>query len=157
MKKLMVLSLALVVGLTFMAPTVEAKSKKKKKKVVPKIERTVSAGYLVPVGAAEQGGYVTAAGNNVGGVAFTPAPGEAYVSVTITDTAGQPVSGMIAQDTNGDNLTDTSAGFCGATTEPVPIDPAYNVVVYVFEGPCSDTTPAVATTGTVTATFSNLP
>jgi hypothetical protein len=147
MRKLSCL-IAVCLVLGTLTAAAEAKSKKK-------VERTTTASYVSPGGAAEQGAYVNAGGTYFGGVELTPSTGERFVSIVINDSSGQKTAGAVSQDINGDMQADTSVAFCGATTDPVSIDPSHVVTVYVFEGPCTDATPAVATSGTVVGTFSN--
>ncbi|MGH2753405.1 MAG: hypothetical protein ACRDLB_03145 [Actinomycetota bacterium] len=154
MKKALIF--ALVIGLIAGAMAAPATAKKKKKKKKPvKVERTVSGTYQAPtLVIAGQCAQTDA----IGCVPFTAASTEKYMSVTITDSSGLPVSASIQQDTNGDGQEDiTVASFCGATTEPVPVDPTYPLDVWVDNIPNPDCPGALATQGTVDVILSNLP
>jgi hypothetical protein len=115
--------------------------------------RTATADYFAPA-------YLSwnpTGEHNIGGVNFPTGSGERYVSIEIEDTTGMDVSAAVGQDPEGDG-TVTTTPFCTSTAEPVPIDPGLEVTVFVFVGPCTDPAgPALATQGTVTATFSKKP
>jgi hypothetical protein len=89
----------------------------------------------------------------IGCVAIAPHALEVFARIKITDTLGQPVHAFI---TNRDG-TRLIAEFCGHTDKPVLLGTDLEFLVWVFEGPCGDGTPASATSGTVTAVLSNLP
>ena len=90
---------------------------------------------------------------NIGGVTFTTAANENFVSIKIKDLLGTPVSAAAGQDPDGDGSVDASF-FCGSTDEPMPIEGGLEVTVFVFPGPCLEPLgPGFATQGTVTATF----
>lgn len=89
-----------------------------------------------------------------------PAAGEKFVSVSIEDDLGTDVYASVIQDTNGDGnflaTDDLTVNFCGATTEPVEIEPGKDVSVWVWQGPGANPPCAsAASSGTVTATFSS--
>lgn len=92
------------------------------------------------------------AGQFANGVSFETRKGERFVSVVIKDDTGMPVRAVLEQDFDDDGTEDLSQEICSATTTPVKIRPAVPVVVSVQEGACADGY-AVATFGTVTATF----
>ncbi|MEA2487204.1 MAG: hypothetical protein QOF16_858 [Actinomycetota bacterium] len=157
MRKLLVtmLSLALIGG-AIAAPAAQAKKPKAKKPVkITRLDKgTYQAPSLIAAGTCSQT-------DAVGCVQFTPGATETYISVTIKDQSGTGTLFAIEQDTNGDAQDDTTAGaFCGSTPKPVAINPAYPVHVWVENvadpntaTPCA----AVATTGEVDVTFSNMP
>jgi hypothetical protein len=87
------------------------------------------------------------------GVTFTPRNGERFVSVTITDKSGLPADAFVGQDLDGDGLEDVSQHICGATTSPIALKKGADVMIYTQEGPCEDGTNAMATFGTISATF----
>ena len=154
MKKALITILALGLVATAMSP---AMAKKHKPKVVT---RTATADYTTPGGVAGVvSGTDNTAGENAGGVSFTTTSTEKYVVLSVADASGQPVAGTIGQDTTGDGLSDMSVDFCGKTAAPVVITPGTDVTVFINEGPCADGPGGVgfATTGTVTAVFSNSP
>lgn len=95
---------------------------------------------------------LSAAGQeNLGAVRF-PAGTERFVSVTIVDTTGLPISGEVAQNLDADETPEVSYTFCGATEKPVKVKPRVEVTVYLYEGTCGSS-PSLATHGQVTAEF----
>lgn len=148
MRKILVIALAASLVFGSLA-TAEAGKKKRKPK---RIERTEEATYVAPAYF-----YWAPTGDNIGGVKFATGPKDKFVSIEIQDTLGQPVSGSVGQDPEGDGTVATTP-FCTKTEEPLPIEPGLEVTVFVFVGPCTTPPgPAVATQGTVIGTFSNLP
>jgi hypothetical protein len=145
----------LVAGL-YSAPAAEAKKRKKKPKKPTKIERVAEGAYSAPaIGAL---GVGVCSPGTIGCVGFPTAPGELFVSVEITDTLGTPVFASVTQDTNGDNQADSSVDICGASTEPIPIEPGFEVLVFVWEGPGpSPVCAGTSSSGTIKMTFTNMP
>ena len=94
---------------------------------------------------------------NFSAVEFPMGVGEKYVSIEVFDQTGQPVRGGINVDGDGSPETqETSLGtFCGKTEKPIKVVRG-PITVFVGSGTC-DGQPAVATYGTVKATFSNVP
>jgi hypothetical protein len=86
-------------------------------------------------------------GDGMGAVVFRGGP-ERFVSLEIDDAHGQPVTGIVVQPSDDDGRQ-----FCGATAKPLRIRPYENVTVFLMNGTCGDAGASVATTGTVTATF----
>jgi len=91
-----------------------------------------------------------------------PGRGEKYVGVEIEDDLGVPVYASVIQDTNEDGsflvTDDLTVHICGATEEPIEIEPGKAVSVWVWRTPgASPPCPATASSGTATATFSNRP
>jgi hypothetical protein len=86
-----------------------------------------------------------------------PAAGERRFAVVIEDDLGMPVPASVIQDTNGDGnflvTDDLTVGICGATDEPVEIEPGKAVSVWVWRAGASPPCPGTATSGTATATF----
>lgn len=165
MKKtlMVILSLSLIAGA--MAVPAEAGKKKKKPK---RVERTVTITYQCPCG--PSWGQDTPVGTGVGfwlaGGAFGGAmtaigPDDKFVEVEVVDdNSGQAVKTNLGQDVDGDGLSESQIGsVCGTTEEPLEVtSPGTPVNLFVYEGVCDDgTTPSVATTGTITLTFSNMP
>lgn len=145
--------LALVAG-ALQAPA--AGGKKKQRKARP---RSIELPYSEPaIGTAGLG--VCFQGSSC--VFFSLLPKERYVSVEIEDDLGQAVYASIIQDTNGDGAylrtDDLTVDICGATTEPVEVEPKKAMSVWVWQGP-GVTAPCVgaASSGTVTATLSTTP
>lgn len=151
-----ILIFVMIFGLMFGAiSTAEAAKKKKKtKKVTREVEGSYDAPALVIAGGCAQTGAI-------GCVSIATGPTEAYITeATVTDAHGQPVFVSIQSDSNGDNQDDTVYGsFCGELTEPISIDPGAELHFWVG-GPdpgWAGCPPAEGTSGTITATLSNLP
>ncbi len=148
------LALALVAG-AFAAPAAEAKKKKKKPK---RVERTVEAAYETPViGVA---GLASLCSPPNGCANFSVAQQEQYIKVDVVDSSGTEVLFSMSQDVDGDGSGNIFYRGCGSTGEAVPITAGLELRVSVYEGggaassgPCV----GVASRGTITATFSNLP
>ncbi len=92
-------------------------------------------------------------GRFTNGVVFKPRPGERFVSVSLQDDSGFTARAMVGQDLDGDRVEDVSQEVCGATDEPIRLRKDAVVMVWAQEGPCQNGTAAMATFGTVTATF----
>ena len=91
-----------------------------------------------------------------------PLAKEKYFAVSVVDDLGTDVYATVIQDTNEDGnflvADDLTVGICGATTEPIEIEPAKAVSVWVWEGPGADPPcPGGASAGTATAFFSAKP
>lgn len=91
-----------------------------------------------------------------------PLPKEKFVSVSIEDDLGTDVYASVIQDTNEDGnflaTDDLTVNICGETTEPVEVELAKAVSVWVWQGPGIDPPCAsAASSGVVTATFSSAP
>lgn len=88
-----------------------------------------------------------------------PAAGEKLFQVVIEDDLGHPVPASVIQDTNGDGnflvTDDLTVGICGATEDPVEIEPGKAVSVWVWRAGANPPCPGTATSGTATATFSS--
>ena len=157
---------ALVVGLVAGAMVLPAEAGKKKKK--PKrVEAVVEVAYTG--GEIGVNTPVASAGSClVGGAAFTckelipPSAGFSYIKIEIKDATGLTVGGFLAQqDADGDGLQDGYGEFCGAHSEFVPMDvPGTTVGISLYPGACDNggtPAPSTPTTGTIVATFSNMP
>ena len=152
MKRLIVTAVAL--GLLAGALALPAEAGKKKAK---RVERVAEGTYANPaigvpgvVGSAAAGGAFE----------FPLGATEKFISVEITDDLGQPVIATMSQDTDPSTPTwEIFATICGATEEPLPVEPgvAVRVSVYTSPGPDQPTCAGPATSGTIKATFSNLP
>jgi hypothetical protein len=148
-----------------MAAPATAKKKKKKKPPV-RVERVVDISYSAP-GAGVSGPAGTASGGicpfadptTQQCIEVPLEPGDKYIKVEITDTSGQNVAGYISQgDTDGDGIGNLYGDFCGGHEEFIPLEsPSAPVRISFYNGVCADNSPAIATTGTITVTFSNLP
>lgn len=164
MKKVIVS--AVTVGLVAGAMVLPAEAAKKKKKPV-RVEQVVELAYT----GGEIGVNTPAASGGtclVGGAAFTckelipPSADFKYIKVEVQDATGQTVGGFLAQqDADGDGLQDGYGEFCGAHPEFVPMDvPGTTVGISLYPGACDNAgtpAPSTPTTGTIVATFSNMP
>ena len=95
-----------------------------------------------------------------GAVEFPITAKESFIAVKITDDSGQPVTATMSQDTDQSTPQwEIFATICGQTEEPLPISPgiAVRVSVYTTPGPEQPSCTGPATSGTIKATFSNLP
>ncbi len=154
MKKFVVL--AAVAGLLVGSLVTPADAQKKKKKGPQRTEREVSSDYQAPaIGTADAGGACPGATNSCG--TFTATADEHFMKVVIEDAAGGPVSATVGWDTDGDGLSNPQFTLCGETPNFMPIDNSFEINVFVWALPSSSCPDGHATTGTVTATFSNLP
>jgi hypothetical protein len=95
----------------------------------------------------------SAEGSYSNGVTFTPRKGERLIEVVVEDELGLPTRALVGQDLDGDGVTDVAHEICGATEAPIKFRKMIDVTVSAQEGPCDDGTNAMATFGTVTATF----
>lgn len=159
---------ALVVGLVAGAMVLPAEAGKKKKKKPPaRVEQVVE----VPYTGGELG--VSTPGPSAGGCLngtevfsckeiIPPAGDFPYIKIEIKDATGLTVGGFIAQaDNDGDGLQDGYGSFCGAHAESVPLEvPGAVVGISLYPGACDNAgtpAPSTPTTGTIVATFSNMP
>lgn len=152
MKRVTALLIILSLGALVANVPANAAPRRKHKRV----ERTVEASYATPAaGVALAGDFYAACkhGDGIGCVKITPEPKELFARVAITDTTDLPVHGFI---TNIDAST-VIADFCGETRDTVFLGSGDEFLVWAFAGPCSDGTPAMATSGTVTVVLSNRP
>lgn len=146
-----VLSMALLTGLVGHLPDAAAGKKKKR------VERTAEApyaGFSGFRGAAEG----TCDANGAGCTIMPVEPGEKFVSIEVTDTAGQPVWASVY--IYGYSQGAAHEHVCGASEQPFALTPGLEeLVVVVTQTTGGATSPCVgpATVGTVIATFSNLP
>lgn len=147
-----VLSMAVLTGLVGQLPDAAAGKKKKKR-----VERTAEAQY---VGSSGFRGAVEGAcdADPVGCVIMPVEAGERFVSLDITDAAGQPVWASVYVYGYGSGATHEHV--CGASEDSLAMSPGLEeLVVVLTQTTGGATSPCVgpATAGTVTATFSNLP
>ncbi len=151
------LTVLLIFGLVagaLVAPAEAAKKKKKPKRIERTVEGTYDSPNLVVLGSCPQSG-------GVGCVGFVTTPKDAFVAAEVTDQHGQPVFTEIWIDSDGDGSDDEMiASFCGATDEAIAIPAGAEVHFWVGWAANPDLAgcvPAIATSGSVKATFSNLP
>lgn len=149
MKRSLILLLAL--GLVF-GSIATAEAGKKKKRVERQAQGSYTSTGVVAVGLCAQ-----TDGTNC--MEIATAANENYLTAKITDSHGLAVPVAVKADQDGDGSTEVLYGtFCGETTEPIQIDPGVPVVFWVGISP--DTAALgcpPGTTGTLDATFSNLP
>lgn len=157
---------AVVVGLVAGAMVMPAEAGKKKKKPV-RIEQVVEVPYTggevgVSTPAASAGGCLN--GTEVFNCKqiLPPVGNFPYIKIEIQDATGLTVGGFIAQqDSDGDGLQDGYGTFCGAHAESVPLElPGTAVGISLYPGACDNAgtpAPSTPTTGTIVATFSNMP
>lgn len=110
-------------------------------KPTAKAKRIVSLDY--EVGKGEKG--IDTPGIVVGSVSFPGGP-ENHLSLEIADNSGRPVLAEIVQD-------DDIAVICGKTTEPIRIEPGFDVQVRFHAGVCPGGDVSLPTGGTMKATF----
>lgn len=117
-------------------------------------ERTKSGQYHVVVGSINESDP-SAEGEFSNAVTFTPRAQETFVVVSIEDRSGLPTRALVVQERQSEHGPRyvLKKEICGSTDEPIAIRSQLEVTVLVQDGPCADGTTAVATFGTVTATF----
>ena len=145
------LMVLMIFGLVF-GSVATAESKRKPRKTT----RTVEGSYDSPV----LGIFAECGSAAVGCVSFSARPKERFVTATVQDAHGLPAYVLVRTAASGSFGTgaETYGEFCGETTEPIAI-PAGAELEFMVGAAASVTicSPGVATTGTITATFSNLP
>ena len=97
--------------------------------------------------------------DGLGCVDLIPRAGMKYLKLRIKDDSGTSTYAAVSQDLDGDGVGDVDyPSVCGKTTKAIKIRPGYEVTVFIKGGPGADPPcPGVGTSGTVQATFSNLP
>lgn len=159
---------ALVVGLVAGAMVMPAEAGKKKKKPAPvRVEQVVEVPYTggelgISSPAASAGGCLNGTEVFSCKEIIPPAGDFPYIKIEIKDTTGLTVGGFLAQqDTDGDGLQDGYGTFCGAHAEFIPLEVPNTVVgISLYPGACDNggtPAPSAPTTGTIVATFSNMP
>jgi len=119
--------------------------KRRERSVTLDYDGTQQVGVVTPV---VRAGYVW-----VAEYALPAGKKDRFLSIQTNDATGQPAYVTLsysAEDPDGEEV-------CGTTEEPIKITPKSVIYVWIWHGMCPDGTPAPATTGTITATFSNLP
>jgi hypothetical protein len=148
MKKLIVS--ALVLGLLATAAVAPAYAGKRKQRVAKGTYENPAIGIPGVVGTSSAGGAFE----------FAVGAKESFIDIQITDDGGQSVTATLSQDTDPSTPSwEIFATICGETEEPLTIEPgvAVRVSVYTMPGPEQPTCTGPATSGTIKATFSNLP
>ena len=161
------ISVALALGLLVGAfvGTAEAGKKKKKPKAPVRIEEVIELEYTGGDLGASTPVRSAAGCLNGGAPAFAckqiipTQPGMTYLKIEVQDASGQNAGGFISQqDADGDGFGDGFGDFCGAHAEPIPLEVASGPVdLSMTAGTCTDGSPSIITSGTVVATFSNMP
>ncbi|MGH2807872.1 MAG: hypothetical protein ACRDKT_11425 [Actinomycetota bacterium] len=149
--------MALVGGLFIgaISPALGEKTRKTKKE--RRVQRVEEAAYTAPAAAVTGAGLFVGACHHeehVGCVAFPiKSHLELFVSIEVADESGLPVHAVMLHP----QTRETVAEFCGETEKAIPIAVISEVDIWLLAGACPGGTPSVVTTGSVTATFSNLP
>jgi hypothetical protein len=95
----------------------------------------------------------SASGEFHNGVVFTPRRGERFIGIVLEDKMGMTARAVLTQDFDGDGQDDFAREICGATASPIKFRPGIDIEVSAQDGPCTDGTNALATFGTIKATF----
>lgn len=144
------LSTALLTGVVGQLPDASAGKKRKR------VERTAAADY---VGFSGFRGAVEGTCDQppVGCVRIPVEPGEKFVSLEIADSAGEPVWASVY--VYGYSEGAAHEHVCGASDRPFALAGVDELVVVLTQttGGATEACAGPSTTGTVTATFSNLP
>jgi hypothetical protein len=90
---------------------------------------------------------------SLGVVHFSTTSTESSIRVFISDLSGLPVRALLAQDFDDDGAIDYEEEFCGRSKGAIPIRGGVDVSVYLLDGPCSDGTLGMATSGSIKARF----
>ncbi len=139
--------LGLVIGAV---ATAEAKKKPQR------ATRTVEGSYDSPViGLLGQ----CAETHGVGCVSFSVGPKERFVTAKVHDAHGLPVFVYIRSTASGafGEGSESYGSFCGEATKPIAVPPGGELEFWVgAAASVYGCQPGVATSGTITATFSNL-
>ena len=159
------ISVALALGLLVGALVGTADAAKKKKKAAPvRVEEVVELEYTGgDAGVTTPGPSASGCLNGADVFAckqLVPTlPGMIYIKIEVKDASGQKVGGFISQqDADGDTFGDGFGNFCGAHPEPIPLElESAPVDLSMTAGTCADGSPSIVTSGTVIATFSNMP
>lgn len=159
MRKALAVGLAVGMLAAAMVAPADAGPKKKKKKPAAPVERVVEGAYTCPCGVQAAGrgpGFILGSGE--GGFTLPTLGGEKTFTVELTDESGQPVFFKVAQDTDGDNISETAVTqACGKTAEPAEIpNEGGELNFFVYSGTC-DVGIAVATGGSYKVTFNPAP
>ena len=148
------LVVALVAGLLATTAAAPGAWAGKKKKKVERVEERQYLGATGVRGAADS----PCVGEPLGCVVFPVKAGEKFVSIEVTDQAGQPVWASVYVYGYSDG-TDAHEHVCGSSEAPFMLSGVKEVYVVITQTTGGATNPCAgpATVGTVTATFSNIP
>lgn len=162
MKKSILVTLILGLVAGSFAMTAEAAQKKKKpKRVEEVVELEYTGGDIGVTAPATRASTCFVDPAMPFACKSIPSPGSefTYVKIEVADATGQNAAGFLAQqDADGDGFNDPYGEFCGAHEAPIPLEvPGAPVGLSITMGLCDNGTPSIVTSGTITATFSNLP
>jgi hypothetical protein len=135
----------LAIGLV-LAVVLGASAEAAKKK--PKRTRTETYQYSAPAGAVVQGSTVTACVQDQGCFSLSASPRERYLAIEVSDATGTPAPFLVG-------IEDATSAYCGKTDRAIWLNGADEITITiagVFLPDCQ----GVGTTGTLTATLSNL-
>jgi hypothetical protein len=129
-----------------------AESKRKPQRTTRTIEGSYASPAIFLYGSCS-------ASDGVGCVSFTTGPNERFVTAEVADEHGLPVFVLIRNEQRSPaEGAETYGTFCGKTTEPIAVPPGRDLQFWVGAPfAVAGCQPGAGTTGTVTATFSNLP
>lgn len=146
-----------LVGVLLGAPLVEGAGARSKR-----TERQVEDQYTTPAAIVEVGDFGVYACShkksanegiaNVGCVEFPVKPSERFLKLEVVDASGLPAPVWVVQEG-----TTRGGPVCGRMQQPMEIAAGVTVVVWIYPHMASPLCPGLSTTGTVRATFSNLP
>ena len=145
---IMLMILGLVLG-----SVATAESKRKPKRTTRTIEGSYASPAIFLYGSC-------ATSDGIGCVSFTTKANERFVTAKVVDAHGLPVFAMVREEHISDPVegAEVYGTFCGETTEPIVVPPGENIQFWVGAPfAVAGCQPGAGTTGTVTATFSNLP
>lgn len=155
------IAVALSLGLLAGAFAMPAEAAKKKKKKPVRVEREFKLAYQCPCGPGTPvyAGGAWLAGGAFGGGPVATGSEDNFVKVEAVDAVGDAVRVTLGQDLDGDLQAETDIGdVCSTTEEPLEVPaPGSQISVFVHTGTCADGTAAIATSGEITLTFSNMP
>lgn len=149
MKRSFIIAILAILIVGSIAVTADAKKKKPRR-----VERQATAAYDTPmpgVAGVHEVGYCGSP--NTGCAQFPTGAHDRFAMFEISDASGLPPTAAVHKSPSEPPI----AVFCGKTEEPIAI-PAGGVTVTIHVGPSPENIcQGAATSGTVTATFSNLP
>lgn len=139
-----------LVMMLILATVAEAASSTGKKGKKPtRVEREVSQEYTTPTGLLLVSADVSVCVQDQSCLTFMAERRESYVSISIADQTGTPAPFRV-------ELNGTSQTFCGDTAGPLFLNGVSDIHVSALAGALPNCA-GVGTSGSVTATFSNLP
>ena len=141
MRKALLTVMVLSLGLVGMAPASAA-------------DRVVNTRYEHPAAGSSDSGGGCLNADPEGCEQVPSGPGENFMSVELIDDSGAVASASVSWDTDGDGISDTGFEVCGKTASPQEVPSSTAVNVFVWASPSSTCPDAMATAGTIKATFS---